>query len=112
MGLIVGSLIGMKDVGDTTTRFELVDNHAGYRDCLLVLQCLRLKVFCKVIDDGIIVSVPTLRAPKRSNNVHGYAFKWCSRVDRSKNSAVAKLSFVPIANRALFTTDLDVFTDL
>ena len=112
MRLEVRSLIGMNDVWDAETRNILIDEHAGYRDRLLVLQCVRLNVFSKVIDDCQNVSVSTLRAGKRANDVHGHAFKWRSRVDRSKCSAVARVSFVPVASRAFLTPVLDLFIDL
>ena len=102
----------MSDVREAETRNKLVDEYAGYGDCLLVLQCVRLNVLGEVIDDCQNVSVSTLRARKRTNDVHGHAFKWRSRVDRSKCSAVARVSFVPIASRAFLTPVLDVFTDL
>ena len=112
MRLKVCSLIGMADVRDAKTRNTLVDQHAGYRDRLLVLQCVRVNVFSKVIDDCQYVSVSTLRARKRANNVHGHEFKWRSRVDRSNFSAVARFRLLPISSRAFFTPVLDVFTDL
>ena len=112
MRLEVRSLDGMNDVRNSETPNKLVDEHASYRDCLLVLQCVRLDVFGKVIDDCQNVSVSTLRARKRSNNVHCHAIKWRSRVNRNMCSAVARVSFVPIASRAFLTPVLDVFTDL
>ena len=63
----VCSLIGMNDVRYAKTGNELVDEYESYCDCLLVLQCVRLNVFGKVIDDGQNISVSTLRARKRAN---------------------------------------------
>ena len=71
MRLEVCCVIGMNDVGDSKTRYELVDKHASYRDCLLALKCVRLDVFGKVIGDRQTVSVHTLHARMRSNDVHG-----------------------------------------
>ena len=102
----------MNDVWDPETQNKLVNEHAGYSDCLLVLQRVHFNVFGEVIDDCQNVLVSTLRARKRPNDVYGHAFKWRFRVDRSKCSAVARVSFVPIASRAFLTPVLDVFTDL
>ena len=73
MRLEVCSLIGMNDVWDAETRNKLVDEYAGYRDSHLVLQCVPLNVFSKLIDDCQNISVSKLRARKRANNVHGHA---------------------------------------
>ena len=110
--LKICTLIGMNDVRDTETRNKLVDKHAGYRDSLLILQCGRLNVFSKIIDDCQNVSVSTLHARKRANDVHVHAFKWRFRAYRSKCFAVARVSFVPIASRAFLTPVINVFTDL
>ena len=110
MRLKVRSLFGMNDVRDAKSRNELIDEHTGYRDCLMVLQCVRLNVFGEMIDDCQNVWVSTLRSRKRANDVHGKTFKWRSREDRSKYSAVARVSFVPIASRAFFTPFLNVLT--
>ena len=112
MRLEVRSLIGMNDVWDALMQKKLVEESAGYGDCLLVLQCVRLKVFCEVIDKCQNVSVSTLLARKRTNNVHNHAFKWRFSVDRSKCSAYERVSCVPIASRECLTPVLDVFTDL
>ena len=66
----------------------------------------------KVIDDCQNVSVSTLRAWKRAKIVHCHAFKWRSRVDRSKCSAVPRVSIVPITSITFITPVLYVFTDL
>ena len=54
---------------------KLVNKHAGYSDCVLVLKFVRFNVCNKVIDDYQNLSVSTLHARKWSNNVHGHAFK-------------------------------------
>ena len=110
MRLDVCYLLGMNDVWYAETRNKLVEL-AGNNQCLFVLQCVRLDLFCEVIDDWKNVSVFTLSAWKQANSVHGHALKWRSRVDRSKFSAVAKVSFVMIASKSFLSLVLDVFTN-
>ena len=112
MRLEVRFLIGMNDERDAETRNKLVDDYAGYGDCLLVLQCVRLTVFFEVIDNCQNVLVCTLRAQERTNKVYGHAFKWRSSLDRSKSFMVARVSFMPIASKAFLTPVLEGFTDL
>ena len=55
-------LVSMNDVQNSKTRNKLVDKHASYCELLLTLQCVRLNVFSKMIDDFENVSVATLSA--------------------------------------------------
>ena len=74
----VCTLIDINHVRDDKTQNKLVDKHANYRDCILILQCKRLNVFGEVIDDGhmyrsprcVREMKPTMSMVTRSNGVY------------------------------------------
>ena len=112
MRLEVCSMASMDYVRDSKTRNEFVDKHAGYRCCLLVRQRVSLHVLRKVIDHCQDITVSTQRTGERAEDVHSDTREWCPRINRSKGSAVARVSLVAIAGRAFLSPVLNVFTDL
>ena len=67
---MISAVISVNNEQVTKTRNKLLNNHVGYRDCLLLLLWVRFNVFYKVIYNCQNVFDALLSARKRAHNVH------------------------------------------